>query len=160
MHQAYPYCTSLWCLRIEEHHPVSPGSVGHSNITNTVHQANLYCTSLWCLRIEKHHPLPPGSVGHLNITNTVHQANPYCTSSYCSRIEKHHSVPSGAVLVSNSTTQFHLVQSSYRIAPLSFIWCCPHTKLVFPSTKFWTIRPSCTTYVGILFCHFYYLYCT
>jgi hypothetical protein len=114
VHQAYPYCTSLWCLRIEEHHPVPPGSVGHSNITNTVHQANPYCTSLWCLRIEKHHPLPPGSVGHLNITNTVHQANPYCTSSYCSRIEKHHSVPSGAVLVSNSTTQFHLVLSTYQ----------------------------------------------
>jgi hypothetical protein len=110
-----------------------------------VHQAYLYCTSLYCLRIEKHHPVAPGSVGHLNITNTVHQVNPYCISLCCPRIEKHHSVPSGAVLVSKSTTQFHLALSSYRIAPLSTTWRCPHTKLVFPSTKFWALRPSCTT---------------
>jgi hypothetical protein len=53
------------------------------------------------------------------------------------------SVSAIAVLVSKSTTQFHLALSSYRIAPLSTTWRCPHTKLVFHSTKFWAIRPSC-----------------
>ena len=86
----------------------------HGTGKKRVHQAYPYCTSVQCLRIEKHPPVPPGSVGHLNITNTVHQDNPYCTSLYFPRIEKHHSVPSGAVLVSNSTTQFHLVLSTYQ----------------------------------------------
>ena len=96
-----------------------------------MHQAYPYCTSLWCLRIEKHHPVPPGSVGYLNITNTVHQANLI--------------VPVYIVPVSKSTTQFQLAQSSYRIAPLSTTWRFPQNKLVFPSTKFWAIRSSCTT---------------
>jgi hypothetical protein len=52
VHQDNPYCTSLYCLRIEKHHPVAPGSVGHLNITNTVHQVNPYCISLCCPRIQ------------------------------------------------------------------------------------------------------------
>ena len=48
-------------------------------------------------------------------------------------------------IVSNTNTQCHLVLSSYRIAPPSATWRCPHTKLVFSSSKFWSIRPSCTT---------------
>ena len=74
MHQAYPYCTSLWCLRIEKHHPVPPGSVGYLNITNTVHQANPYFTSLYCPRIEKHHSVPSGAVLVSNSTTQYHLA--------------------------------------------------------------------------------------
>ena len=56
---------------------------------------------------------------------------------------------------------YQFIVSSYRKAPPSATWLCwtrlmgttrhreppwPHTKLVFPSTKFWAIRPSCTTH--------------